>query len=92
MPPIFFRVTNAEQPILTEEQCALLQHNTELIGFLRFVLVRDKIRRPTLDEVAWRFERMYARLFPDEGSAAAPAGALTLGVDGAFAVCSLVTI
>src|SRR5688572_11300850 len=65
MPPIWLHVTSADQPILTEEQCALLNNNEHLISFLRYVLVRDKVRRPTLEEVSWRFEHMYNKLFPE---------------------------
>ncbi len=61
--PIFFSVTSSSQPVLTLEQRVLLGQSAPLIEFLEHLLVRDPQRRPSIADVASRFEALQEQLF-----------------------------
>ena len=48
--------------ILSEEDRIRLGDNHELVDFLHFMLVRDPTRRPSIDAVIRRFQKMYSRI------------------------------
>ena len=52
-------------PLLTEEHKALLHHCAPLISFFEFLLVREKTRRPSLDEAVRRLTILYSEVFPN---------------------------
>jgi serine/threonine protein kinase len=63
----FLRITNIQQPLLTDENRAMLKNPT-YAHFLEFVLQRSVRHRPDLGEVIVRFDEM----FPDAGKGPLP--------------------
>ena len=61
----YYRVTgecNSSDPLLSSRDHQNLLERTDLIDFLNFMLVRDPARRPVIDSVIRRFQRMYASI------------------------------
>lgn len=61
----YYRVTgesNAGNPLLSSIDEELLYERRELIEFLNFVLIRDAARRPSIDAVIRKFQKVYSSI------------------------------
>eukprot|EP01018_Ginkgo_biloba_P033932 Gb_41306 [translate_table: standard] len=58
----FIRVTLPSEELITKEKAAKVEHNESIIDFLRFVLVRDPLKRPTLDDLISRLAQLQSKL------------------------------
>ena len=70
-PAFFCRVTQDSQPILTDENKALLGHNSKVIDMLKFMLVRDAQLRPSIRAVQQRFSSLFREQISRVGTLAA---------------------
>ena len=64
----FLRITNPEEPILTEEKLNMLPNDPRYKTFIEFVLQRNVTRRPNLQQVINKFDE----IFPDASQASLP--------------------
>lgn len=64
----FLRITNPEEPILTEEKLIMLPNDPRYKTFIEFVLQRNVTRRPNLQQVINKFDE----IFPDASQASLP--------------------
>ncbi|KAH7295629.1 hypothetical protein KP509_27G058000 [Ceratopteris richardii] len=62
----FIRVTLPSEELITDEKAAKLSYYKPIIEFLRFVLVRDPLKRPNLDAVISRLEMLRMKLKGNE--------------------------
>eukprot|EP00211_Chloroparvula_japonica_P005059 CAMPEP_0119120296 /NCGR_PEP_ID=MMETSP1310-20130426/1392_1 /TAXON_ID=464262 /ORGANISM="Genus nov. species nov., Strain RCC2339" /LENGTH=826 /DNA_ID=CAMNT_0007109765 /DNA_START=33 /DNA_END=2513 /DNA_ORIENTATION=- len=58
----FFRVTDRNQELLTEQRKNLLDNNAALIEFFEFVFKRNPDMRPSISEIVLKFRQTMARL------------------------------
>jgi serine/threonine protein kinase len=62
------RLVRNDMTLLTKDKLDKINNNTYLIDFLKYVLVRDKQLRPTIDSVLKRFEHIHALLVATSSS------------------------
>ncbi|CEM32679.1 unnamed protein product [Vitrella brassicaformis CCMP3155] len=72
----FVRITKEEGPLdlISPENQQRLRSNPDLLQFLRFMLVRDPNKRPSVEMILHRFEKVFARallLYADPSTAKA---------------------
>mmetsp|Transcript_18645 Transcript_18645/g.25756 ORF Transcript_18645/g.25756 Transcript_18645/m.25756 type:complete len:973 (+) Transcript_18645:2-2920(+) len=58
----FFRVTDKNQQLLTDQRKALIDNNPTLIEFFEFIFQRNPDFRPTISEILTKFKQTVARL------------------------------
>ncbi len=64
----YLRVTTEDAEVVTEDKRLALLNNTYLVDFLRYVLVKDPLRRPNITSVLNRFKHVHALLVNASGT------------------------
>jgi len=57
---LYIRLTAPNQPLLTQQKLEKIDNNAYIIDFLKFVLVKDPLHRPSIASVLKRFEHVHA--------------------------------